>query len=352
MNRQGLKLKSEGVRVQSETPSIGLVGDIGGTHCRFALSTHGQTELSAPAKYPCADFPDILHAIAAYLAREAPRKKIDWAVIAVAGPVDRDVVTLTNLSWRISGPEIAAKFGMRDVRLINDFTAFARATPLVESEHLIALGDVAHAEAGATMTAVVGAGTGLGVGGLMKTAAGVTPLTTEGGHSTFAPVTPLDLEIARVLRTKFERVSHERLLSGEGLVNIYWALSQLDGASAETLTPRDITRRAIDKSDSRCMRAAEVMSRVLGQYGGDVVLTLGARAGLYVSGGVIHSMIDVFDRAAFREGFENKGRFRGYMEGIPAWIVVHPFAALLGSAALANDTIAPGGGRAASASFA
>jgi glucokinase len=351
VNRQGLKRKSEGVRVQNESPSIGLVGDIGGTHCRFALSAYGGTELSAPVKYPCADFPDILHAIAAYLAREAPRKKVEWAVIAVAGPVDRDVVTLTNLSWRISGPEIAAKFGMRDVRLINDFTALARATPLVESAHLISLGGVARPEAGAAMTAVVGAGTGLGVGGLMKTVAGVTPLTTEGGHSTFAPVTAQDVEITRVLRTKFERVSNERLLSGEGLVNIYWALSQIEGAAAEPFTPRDITRRAIDKSDPRCMSAADVLSRVLGQYSGDVVLTLGARAGLYISGGVIHSMIDVFDRAGFREGFENKGRFRGYMEGIPAWIVVHPFAALLGSAALANDTIAPGG-RAASANFA
>lgn len=324
---------------QGEAPSLGLVGDIGGTHCRFAVATPGAGELAAPAKYPCADFPDILQAIAAYLSREASRRKLDWAVIAVAGPVDNNTVDLTNLSWRISGAEIAARFGMREVRLVNDFTAFARATPLVENSELVPLGGAPHAVAGETTTAVVGAGTGLGVGGLLQHAGHAIPLTTEGGHTTFAPTDDLELEIARALLTRFERISNERLLSGDGLANIYWALSRIDGVEAPALASRDITRRAADGSDARALKAVQVFSRVLGSFSGDVVLTLGARGGLYVSGGVIHAMLDVFDRAGFRERFESKGRFRKYMEDIPAWIVVHPFAALLGSAALAEDTI-------------
>lgn len=329
------------VRRLSEASGLGLVGDVGGTHCRFALATRGDTELSAPVKYPCADFPDIIQAINHYLAQEAPRRSVDWAVIAVAGPVDRDTVQLTNHPWIISASEIAAKLNMRDVRLVNDFTAFARATPLVEATDLIPLGGKPAARSDSVTTAVVGAGTGLGVGGLLSNSKGVFPLTTEGGHASFAPTNDLEIKIARVLRTKFERLSAERLLSGEGLRNIYWALSKIDGVEPPQIAARDITRTASNQTDERAMRAIQVFCRVLGAFSGDVVLTLGARGGLYVSGGVIHAMLDVFDRPGFREAFEAKGRFRSYMEEIPAWIVVHPYAALVGGAALADDNGPP-----------
>lgn len=320
-----------------EASGLGLVGDVGGTHCRFALATRGDTELSAPVKYPCADFPDIIQAISAYLEKEAPRRPVEWAVIAVAGPVDRDTVQLTNHPWVISASEIAARLGMRDVRLVNDFTAAARATPLVEATDLIPLGGKPAQRSDSVTTAVVGAGTGLGVGGLLTNERGSFPLTTEGGHATFAPANDLEREIDRVLRTRFERVSAERLLSGDGLRNIYWALSQIDGVGPLEPEARDITRKASDNSDERAVRAVRVFCGVIGAFGGDVVLTMGARGGLYLSGGVIHNMLDVFDRAVFREAFEAKGRFRSYMEEIPAWIVVHPYAALLGGAALADD---------------
>jgi len=327
-------------RPQNETaPSLGLIGDVGGTNCRFALVTLGETEMSTPVKYPCADYPDILAAISDYLSREAGRRKIEWAVIAVAGPVVHNVVMMTNLSWRIAGDEIAAQFGLREAHIVNDFTAFARATPMVEAQNLISLGGAPYTDPGVRTVAVVGAGTGLGVGGLVSGDRGVYALTTEGGHSTYAPVTEFDFKVLAALRTKFDRVSNERLLSGEGLFNIYEALAKVDGAKAEDLAPKEITRRAIEKSDPRCVTAVQYFCRVLGAFSGDVVLTQGALAGLYVSGGVIQAMVDIFDRAAFREGFEDKGRFRGYMEKIPAWIVVHPFAGLLGSAALAGDMI-------------
>ncbi|HVZ98858.1 MAG TPA: glucokinase [Caulobacterales bacterium] len=324
---------------QSEAPSLGLVGDIGGTHCRFAITSLGQNDLGAPAKYPCADFPDIVHAIGAYLSHE--RRKIEWAMIAVAGPAENDEVSLTNLSWHISGREIAQKFGLREARLANDFTAISRATPLLEGANLVQVGGPARPDPSAKVVATIGAGTGLGVGGLVTTGAAPFPLSTEGGHTAFAPVEEFDFELLRVLRTRFQRVSNERLLSGEGLHNIYWAISVLEDAAPEKLEPKEITRRAIAKSDPRCVRAVKVFCRVLGAVAGDVALTLGARGGCFVSGGVIHGVMDVFDRAGFREAFESKGRFRPYMEAIPTWLVTHPYATLLGCAALAGDVIAP-----------
>src|SRR5262249_22685877 len=89
---------------------LGLVGDIGGTHCRFALVGRGDTALIAPASYPCVQFEDVYGAIKAYLAREGEGRAISWAVIAVAGPVGEDSVAMTNRSWRISATEIARRF--------------------------------------------------------------------------------------------------------------------------------------------------------------------------------------------------------------------------------------------------
>jgi glucokinase len=231
---------------------------------------------------------------------------------------------------------------MCDVRLVNDFAALARSMPLLESQHLIPVGGGAARDVGGvTTTAVVGAGTGLGVGGLVITANDVIPLTTEGGHSSFAPTDELEREINRVLLTRFERVSNERILCGEGLVNLHRALAEIEGKPAETLAPRDVTARAAAKSDPLSVLAMEVFSRVMGSFAGDVVLMFGARGGAFVAGGLAPATLDVFDRAAFRARFEAKGRFRRYMEETPAWIVVHPFAALYGAAAMANAMIAP-----------
>jgi glucokinase len=322
-------------RVEGE---VGLVGDIGGTNCRFALAVRGSVAISLPASYPNAEFENVIGAIAAYLDREAGGRKIDWAVIAVAGPVDRDSVAMTNRAWRISGAEIGAAFGIGDVRLVNDFSALAASTPFLDEQHLIRLGGHApRAVAGATTSAVIGPGTGLGVGGLISGPAGSMSLTSEGGHAAFAPGDDLEREIARLLLTRFERVSNERLLSGDGLRNIHWALSMIDGAPPEILQAQEVTGRAAEGSDPRSALAIQVFSRVLGGFGGDVVLTLGACGGLYVAGGMMPVILPMFDRTAFRERFEAKGRFREYMEEIPASVVLHPYPALVGAAALAGE---------------
>lgn len=329
------------MKLFGDGPRLGLVGDIGGTNCRFALAVRGSTALASAARYPVADFLDLNGAIAAYLEREAPRRKLDWAVIAVAGAVDNGTVALTNHSWKITAADIAAKFGIREVRLVNDFSALARATPLLDPAHLTPVGAVSRRafDASASTTAVIGPGTGLGVGGLALGSTSVAVLTTEGGHTTFAPNDDLEREIVRLLLTRFERVSNERLLCGEGLCNIYWALSQIDGVEPEILTAKDITQRASEKSDPRCVRTLDVFTRALGAFGGDVVLMMGARGGLFLAGGMLPAILDVFDHAAFRAAFEAKGRFRSYLEQTPAHIIVHPFAALMGAAALADESV-------------
>ncbi len=149
----------------------------------------------------------------------------------------------------------------------------------------------------------------------------------------------MEREINKALRTKFERVSNERILCGDGLVNLHWALAKVEGAQPEVLQPRDVTARAKDGSDKRSVLAVEVFSRVMGSFAGDVALMMGARGGVYVAGGLAGAMLGIFDNDAFRARFESKGRFRRYMEETPTWIVTHPYAALAGAAALAETSI-------------
>jgi glucokinase len=227
------------------------------------------------------------------------------------------------------------------VRLVNDFSALAAATECMHGDNLLAIGGgSATSFHGVATTAIIGPGTGLGVGGLVRGPAGALMLTTEGGHSTFAPNDEIERKIVRVLGERFDHISNERLLSGDGLRNIHWALSRLAGGEPETLRASEISRRAKEKSDRLSSEAVGVFSRALGAFAGDVVLTLGARNGLYVAGGMIPAIIDSFDRAAFRDRFEAKGRFRAYMEQTPVWLMVHLFAALVGVAALAESAIA------------
>ena len=314
----------------------GLVGDIGGTNCRFALTQAGATALEDPFSYRGADFANILDAIEAYLARHAPRPHLQWAVIAAAGPIVENTVRLTNRAWHVSGPEISERFHIPHVRLVNDFSALAAATPHVEAPHLIALGGGQREDSGGVWTsAIIGPGTGLGVGGVVRGPSGTAILATEGGHSSFAPQDDIEREIVRLLATRFDHISNERLLCGDGLKNIRWALSTIRGVEPETLRASEISRRAAARSDPVCVEALSVFSHALGAFGGDAVLMLGARAGLYIAGGMVPALLDAFDRDGFRSRFEAKGRFRPYMEQVPAWLMVHPFAALKGAAAMA-----------------
>ncbi len=316
---------------------IGLVGDIGGTNCRYAL-VRAAPRIEDPVSYRNADFANFLDTIEAYLARDSSR--VDWAVIAVAGPIVDNAVAMTNRPWRVDGNEIAERFGMRSAMIINDFSALAASTPHIAASHLERIGGGEPLSVdGVTTTAIVGPGTGLGVGGLVCGPFGVTVLSTEGGHATFAPSDDIEREILRVLTERFEHVSNERLICGDGLRNIHWALSRIAGVEPEVLKAAEVSRRALAKEDRLATQALLVFSRALGAFAGNVVLTLGARGGIYLAGGMLPAIKTAFDRDAFRERFETKGRLNAYMQGVPTWMMIDPFAALVGAAALSETNL-------------
>lgn len=302
-----------------------LIADIGGTNARFALAEPGGP-LRDERQLLVRDHPDPASAIESYLAG----RRVEEAVLAVATPVESDAVRFTNSPWSFSIEGLRARLGLARLDVINDFVAQALAMPHLAPEELELLGGGEPARGRAT--GVIGPGTGLGVSALIPGPGGWTALPTEGGHASFAPGNARERDLLAFLSDRFGHVSNERLLSGQGLLNIAQGLAALDGRPLAASTPEEVTDAAAAGTCPVCREAVALFSAALGGAAGDLALVLGARGGIYVAGGVCLRLGPLFDRAAFRARFAAKGRMRSYLEPIPAWLVLRPDTGLLGAA--------------------
>jgi glucokinase len=181
---------------------------------------------------------------------------------------------------------------------------------------------------------VIGPGTGLGVSALIPTPAGPVPVPGEGGHVTMAPADARESAVLELMRARYDHVSAERVLSGPGLVNLYNALSELSQVPAAPLSAAQITDPRTGASDPCAREATAMFCAMLGTVAGNLALTLGARGGIYIAGGIVPKLGEAFAQSQFRARFEAKGRYKAYLAAIPAYVVVHRFAALLGASKL------------------
>ena len=314
-----------------------LVGDIGGTNARFALVQPGSTDLQHIEVLPCQDYANLDGAVMDYLDR-CQVAGVKQASIAFACPVHQDRIKMTNNHWVFSRTEMQKTLGLSLFKCVNDFTAMALGVPHISQDQLIQVGGNPSAGAdSARARLVIGPGTGLGVSGLVKTSSNWVPLSTEGGHVSYAPTDLTEIEVLKLLMQRFGRVSVERILCGEGLVNLYQCLAQISGEEPRLTQPSAITQGALDQEDALAEQSLQLFCRIFGQVAGDGVLTIGALGGVYVCGGIIPRFADYFKASGFRDAFENKGRMRGYMESIPVYVVLEPYTGLLGAAeALTN----------------
>ena len=311
------------------TDAPALIADIGGTNARFALAT-ADGRILAEQVLSGADYADLVGAASAYLAGiSGPRPR--RAAVAVATPVTGDWVQFTNSPWSFSIRATRQALKLEQLEVLNDFTALALALPLLEpTERRAVGGGTAIAQA---PIALMGAGTGLGVSGLIWSGQHWIALQTEGGHVSFSATDAREWAIQQVLQQRFGHVSPERFLSGPGLVNIYTALATIQGWRAEPLTPPDITERALQGRCPHCIETLEVFSGALGTAAGNLAITLGARGGVYIGGGIVPRLGAWFDRSAFRSRFEHKGRFSAYLAAIPTWVITADHPAFRGVAA-------------------
>ncbi|MFT0534057.1 glucokinase [Castellaniella hirudinis] len=306
-----------------------LVGDIGGTNARFAMILAPGQPMAAARTLACADYPGPAEAIAAYLADvrlPAPR----WCAFGIANPVSGDQIRMTNHHWQFSITALRRTLGLNMLRVVNDFTALAMAIPALDAADLRQVGGGA-AQAGATI-GLVGPGTGLGISGLIPCQEGYTPLAGEGGHITLAAHNREESALIDWVGHTYGHVSAERLISGQGLENLYLAHAAL---ARQTVAPQNaawISEHALLGDDALCRRALDSLCAFLGTVAADLALILGARGGIYIGGGIVPKLGRYFDQSPFRARFEDKGRFRDYLGQIPTHIIQARHPALLGAA--------------------
>ena len=307
----------------------GLVGDVGGTHARFAL-VDGDGRARNLHIFEAANYSSLTAIVAEFLERTMGRKRPPRAVIAVAGPVLDGEIEFTNLHWQVSEGDLLAHFEFEAVKLMNDFAAQALACPLLTSESLRVLGPQLRGPHDCPMV-VLGAGTGFGVAGLARAERGDIAVATEGGHAAFAPVDDVEIEVVKMLRARHGRVSIERLLSGRGLFELYGALAVLHQAEA-TLADEKAVVEAAAKGDWLAVETLDRFCAILGSVAGDLALSFGARGGVFISGGIAPRLSERLASGGFRARFEDKGRLSSYVREIPTSLIVHPSPAILGAA--------------------
>lgn len=317
-----------------------LLADIGGTYARFTLET-GPGEFTQTASLRCADHADFHAAVRAYLEglswADGGPQQIAHAAIAIANPVEGDRVRMTNYHWQFSIDEMRQRLGFDTLVVVNDFTALAMALPRLAEVDVRQVGGGQARRP--SVIGLLGAGTGLGVSGLIPAGEGWIALGTEGGHVNFGPRDAREMAILQFAWKTLDHVSYERLISGPGLELIYRALAHRNGVDVAPLQAPAITQRALDHADPLCLETLEVFCGLLGTAAANLAVTLGSLGGIYIGGGIVPRLGEYFDRSPFRARFEDKGRFREYVSAIPTFVITAENATFKGASAILENQL-------------
>ncbi|MBI3230105.1 MAG: glucokinase [Burkholderiales bacterium] len=318
-----------------------LLADIGGTNARFIMEL-GPGVTAGLSVVQCRTFPTLLDAMRDYL--ELPSsialgsKQVRHAAIAMANPIDGDAVRMTNHDWAFSIEALRQQMGLHTLLVLNDFTALAMALPhLPHNAKRQIGGGIARQD---SVIGLIGAGTGLGVSGMIPTEDRWIALGSEGGHATFSPRDSREMAILGYALKRYSHVSTERLLSGQGMELMYMALAEQAGMTqVRPLSAADITHRALRENCTLCGAVLDTFCAMLGTVASNVALTLGALGGIYIGGGIAPRFGERFDLSLFRQRFEDKGRFSDYLKQIPTFLIVGENPVFLGISAILAEKL-------------
>ena len=312
-----------------------VTSDIGGTHARFALATIdagrvvdvGETVILKTNEH--ASFQTAWEEFGRRCGTALPSA----LAMAFAGPVEGDLLKLTNNPWVIRRALVGEKLSVDQFTVVNDFGAVAHAVATLGAEaysHLCGPDLILPNEGVVT---VVGPGTGLGVAALLRDRDGsYQVIETEGGHVDFAPLDPLEDAILAALRRSFRRVSVERLISGRGLANIYECLATIEKRSVTIRDDKELWEAALAGTDSLAAAALDRLCLIFGAVAGDLALAHGAQA-VVIGGGLGSRLSAYLPRSGFRDRFSAKGRFERRMHDMPVKLITYPEPGLIGAAA-------------------
>jgi len=309
--------------------------DIGGTHARFALADVDEgrvTRLGDAVTLKTAEhasFQTAWQDFERIVGEKLPRA----AAIAIAGPVDADVIKLTNNPWIIRRSLVCEKLNVDSFVIVNDFGAVGHAVAQADAEHFHHLTGPDQDFAREGTLSIIGPGTGLGVAHVLRTANNYHVQATEGGHIDFAPLDAIEDAVLARLRKRYRRVSIERVVSGPGLVDLYETLAAIEGRAVQQYDDKSLWQMGMSGEDSLAAAAIDRFCLSLGSVAGDITLAQGGFAGVVIAGGLGLRIKDSLVRSGFAERFRAKGRFEGLMASIPVKLITHPQPGLFGAAA-------------------
>lgn len=321
--------ESQAEVVKTSYPCV--LGDIGGTNARFGWQEKPGAPITHVEVLPCADHPSLEAAIRTYLSHQGLPPAAAGA-FGIANPVTGDALGMTNHHWTMSISALRRSLGWQRLVFLNDFTALALALPLLPDQDKRQVGP-GQATAAAAV-ALIGPGTGLGVSGLLAVGPQRwAPISGEGGHVTLSATNELEFALIQQLQKRYGHVSAERIICGAGLVDLHHALCEITHAQRlEITTAAEVLESAREHPGGTADQAVDLFCGFLGTVAGDLALTLGARGGVYIGGGIIPRLGERFDASPFRAQFEAKGRFKNYLQAIPTWVIQSQVSpALLGA---------------------
>lgn len=316
-----------------------LAGDIGGTHTRIALfeKSAGKVTLSLERVYPSREHKGLDEILSLFLSNEPGI--IDCACFGVAGPVLHDQVSTPNLPWVVDAVGLAQQIGVKRVWLINDLMAHASGVDDLGPEDFVALNKI---ERTAGNAALIAAGTGLGEAGIYWDGERCWPFPCEGGHCDFAPRNEIEIALLEYLLKKYGRVSYERIVSGQGLQNVYDFLrdsgkgEEPEWLKQELLSAADpvavISKYGLQEKAPICKTALDIFVSVYGAEAGNLALKMMATGGIFVSGGIAAKILPRLRDGVFLHAFINKGRLQPVLESIPVKVIVNDRVGLIGAA--------------------
>jgi glucokinase len=323
----------------SKVKTLVLAGDIGGTKTNMGLFSKDKDHpvLEVMETFSSSDAPDLEHIIRKFLHKHPAA--VSGACFGVAGPVIDGKSKTTNLPWDVSQDRIKKHFSFQYVSIINDLTATAMAVPLLNADEFYPLNQTAAAKRG--QLGLIAPGTGLGMAMLVYHEDRCAPISSEGGHSDFAPNTEPEAELWRYLRHRYGHVSVERVVSGMGLVNIYeWLkdsgrINEPEGFDQKlngTDPAKVITDTALSNKNPGCAEALNMFVSIFGAAAGNFALLGMTTGGIFLGGGISPKILPKLKEDIFIKAFVNKGRFKGFLEKIPVKVILNDKAALIGAA--------------------
>ncbi|WP_066795800.1 glucokinase [Sphingomonas soli] len=308
--------------------------DIGGTHARFAIAEVADgrvVSMTEPVTQKVAEHPSLQLAWQAFgdsLGQPLPAA----AAIAVASPINGDLIKLTNNPWIIRPALIPERLGAQTWTLVNDFAAIGHAVAQLSPDSFLHLCGPDQPLPDKGSITVCGPGTGLGVAQVFRHRAGYDIIATEGGHTDFAPLDAIEDALVKRLRKTYTRVSTERVVAGPGIVPIYETLAEIEGKPVHRLDDKQLWTLALEGKDELAMVALDRFCLSLGAVAGDLALSHGP-SGVVIAGGLGLRLKDHLLQSGFGQRFIAKGRFQGLMAGIPVKLITHPQPGLYGAAA-------------------